>query len=662
MQSKTSFFNRTIFRKNLTRYWPLWGLTSFIGALFPLAMLVNLLHSSHGMSALEIREIYYHVLVYAVPVVSIVYAILCALTVWNYLYNARSVGMMHTLPIRRDSLYFTNVISGMTMMAIPYAVTGALVVLVSLAAGGFDAIGTLVTIGGVICDSVFFFGLATLCAMVVGNIVALPLLYGLLNFIAVLTDWMISMLAEGFIFGITGSFSGAVNWLSPVVYLMSKVEACSNYEEMKALDEGMAQYYYTSKLTDVTLQNGYVIALYGLVGLVLLGAAFCIYRKRRSESAGDVISVGVLKPVFCYGMAAYAAVLGGRLLYAMFVEAAFSRSGDRYLAVPMAVCMFVAGAIGYYIARMILAKSARVFNKRSLMGLAAVAVGCAALCAVMNFDVFGVGRRVPALDKINTLTMEVAGNRYTLNGKTERDAALIEAIRDVHAVIVDQQDTIMDRQEMGWWDEELSHQWVTLNYQLKSGVRVVRQYRLFFSRNAITQPGTFEYALDQLVNGTAMRQRRIHADDGATVTGGWINFYNGSGCDLSSRQAEKLLAALSEDAAEGTWGTYQWFDRDYAESYAMNLDLEFELPMGGENDRRYDSINLTIWPEMRHTVAKMLELDLVTEQELITVREYEERQDRGYYDKDPYEEFAYSEMATETVIGGADAPATVVVG
>lgn len=36
MQSKTSYFNATLFRKNLTRFWPLWGLASFIGALFTL--------------------------------------------------------------------------------------------------------------------------------------------------------------------------------------------------------------------------------------------------------------------------------------------------------------------------------------------------------------------------------------------------------------------------------------------------------------------------------------------------------------------------------------------------------------------------------------------------------------------------------------------------
>ena len=38
MQSKTSYFNATLFRKNLTWFWPLWGLASFIGALFPLGL------------------------------------------------------------------------------------------------------------------------------------------------------------------------------------------------------------------------------------------------------------------------------------------------------------------------------------------------------------------------------------------------------------------------------------------------------------------------------------------------------------------------------------------------------------------------------------------------------------------------------------------------
>ena len=53
MQSKTSCFNGTLFRKNLTRFWPLWGLASFVGALFPLAMLLNLARGDWSLTTPE---------------------------------------------------------------------------------------------------------------------------------------------------------------------------------------------------------------------------------------------------------------------------------------------------------------------------------------------------------------------------------------------------------------------------------------------------------------------------------------------------------------------------------------------------------------------------------------------------------------------------------
>ena len=41
MQSKISCFNQTLFRKNLTRFWPLWVVASFLAALAPLAVLLE---------------------------------------------------------------------------------------------------------------------------------------------------------------------------------------------------------------------------------------------------------------------------------------------------------------------------------------------------------------------------------------------------------------------------------------------------------------------------------------------------------------------------------------------------------------------------------------------------------------------------------------------
>ena len=220
MQSKTSFFNRTLFRKNLTRFWPLWGGASFLGSLFPLALLLQLvrqggIRDTMASKSLAFTEMYYDVAAYGLPIISLIYAILCAMLVWSYLYNARSVGLMHTLPITRTGLFVTNFLSGMAMMLIPYAVTGLLCILISLAYGGFDAVSLLVTILCVLGESFFYFASATFVAFMVGNVFALPAVYFLLHFLAVLLDWLLCLFAGNFIFGLDSYYSGVVEFLSP---------------------------------------------------------------------------------------------------------------------------------------------------------------------------------------------------------------------------------------------------------------------------------------------------------------------------------------------------------------------------------------------------------------------------------------------------------------
>ena len=125
MQSKRSFFNKTLFCKNLSRFWPLWGGVSLAGGLLPLYVLLALLSRDRPqLNALDFSYVLYAAAAMAGPAASLIYAALCAMLVWGYLYNARSVGMMHTLPVDRTCLFVTTALSGLAMMLIPYAVTG----------------------------------------------------------------------------------------------------------------------------------------------------------------------------------------------------------------------------------------------------------------------------------------------------------------------------------------------------------------------------------------------------------------------------------------------------------------------------------------------------------------------------------------------------------
>ena len=656
MRSKTSCFNGTLFRKNLSRYWPLWGLASFGGAMFPLAMLLELLHNGFRFwSPLETRQAYYSVLSYGVPVISIVYAILCAMAVWSYLYNARSVGMMHTLPVRREGLFVTNVLSGLTMMAIPYAVTGVLLVLVTMLFGGFEPVGVLVTVLGVMGESLFFFGLATFCAFIVGNVFMLPALYGLLNFIAVLTDFMVNLLAQGFCFGLNSSYSGTVEWLSPVVYLIQKISPNSTYETQWVTDRLGGQRYETSVLTSVTLENGWLIAAYAAAGAALLGLAWLLYRRRRSESAGDVVAVGWMKPVFRYGCAVYAAILGGRLLYALLWES--FQNGQYFALLPMILCMIAGGAVGYYAASMLLAKTPRVF-KTTWKGMLAVALGCAALCGAMKYDLFGVTRRIPAPDSVKLVNVYAAGSNYYLT--PGKDDVLIEKVRTLHQTIIDDKDYIMSTAEgrsvymeteegsytIGAPASEIvstsvssfANTSVRFTYTLNSGLKVERRYNLYLTQNRMDQEDTYDHLLDQLINSQEMRQKRIRwRDEGFQLDGAWIDTWRDYS-DLSSREVGLILDAVAKDAENGDWGVYNWFQADNdADSYEIQIHFQYKVPES-QFDRAYGEIQVNVKEGMTETIRALKDLKLITDADLVTNRErYPWQYGKGGWDQ--YDQF-----------------------
>lgn len=620
MQSKTSFFNRTLFRKNLSRYWPLWGFASFVGFLAPAALLVRVIQSGEtSVAPLRVREIYYYLVADAVPIVSIAYAILCAMAVWSYLYNARSVGMMHSLPIRREGLFLTNLLSGLAMMAIPYLVAGGLGTLLFACCGGFDAWGTLATILAVIGQSVTFFGLATFCAFLTGNIFALPVLYFLLNFLAPLGDWLCNLFARGFLFGFTADYSGTVDFLCPMVYLTQRLYVNSEYETVR--DSALE---YQNRLTSVTLENAWLIAAYAAAGLVFLALAYLLYRRRESERAGDVVAVRVFRPVFRFGVAALSALLGGRLLYALLWES--FQAGDTFTPVPLAICLMVAGLIGYYAASMLLAKSLRVF-RGSAVGALCLVAACVAFCAGMRYDLFGIERRIPDQNEITQLEIYLARNTYYLTPEDQPE--LLSGAQDLQRTLIAQKDLIRSNYETYRHGSTSSDPDAYTNiryiYTLKNGATVERFYTVSFARSDLQTSGSYANVMDSFVNSPALRQARLRwGDPEFHVESGWFSIQDGDdNFTLGTQECETLLSAIARDAENGNWGRYDWFEDD-GTAYAMDLSFDFYRDLideHGTHYRSYDSIYITVRPEMTETKQALLDLNLATEQDFVTWQE-----------------------------------------
>ncbi len=593
MPSKKSFFNRTLFRKNMSRFWPLWGGASLVGSLLPLYMLMALLSgAARHLDALEFSYALYMTAAAVGPGLCAVYAIACATLVWSYLYNSRAVGLMHTLPVDRTCLFVTNTLSGMAMMLIPFAVVGGFLCLTALLWGFLDLVSAAATALAILLMAVAFFGLATFCAMLTGNAFALPVIYALANFLAPLLEQLAAGLASAFLTGSPGG-QGTFNFLSPVIQMYQSIS-------VKVIRDSAGE-------VEAHYLGGFgVLAAYGLAGAALLGLAWLLYRRRASEQAGDVAAFRVLRPIFRYGLALLSALTVGRMVYELLWGALF-QPGIYAQFVPMAVCMALAGVLGYYVASMLLEKTPRVF-RGSARGVALACALTVALCAMVRLDVLGVERRVPALEDVEWVQMGGTGRALSYDTETQPDLAarLVEA----HQAIVDDREYL--RQPC---DSRDNYRFFTFTYKLKNGSILTRSYHLWFEEDRVADPGTFDGKLAALYRDPEIIASQIVIPEDATLSDVMVySSHTGYGLEsLAPQDCQRIYEALLQDAREGNIPGEDVLRWD--PSYDFYVHIEYRrLDQRGSFEHGYNTAYL--YPSMERTIAVLLDLELVTQAEL----------------------------------------------
>ena len=618
MQSKRSFFNGTLFRKNLVRSWPLWGGLSLVGALFPLYMLLELLQRRGvQISPNGFAEALYNSVTMFAPAFIAAYAALCAIVVWGYLYNARSVSMFHALPVDRTCLFVTNTLSGLAMLLIPFAIVGLLICLLAVCWGFFHLTAVLNTILAVILLAVTFFGIATLCAMLTGHIVVLPALYILANFLAPLLKALIVSLSEQFLIGVGIGTEDNSLILSPLFKIYSKFYSYYSHVPYNPDPEDYAP----------TLSGLWVVALYALAGLAMLALAWFLYKKRHSECAGDVVAFRWMQPIFRYGIALLSGLTLGRLLYELLWGELFQR-GEYADVLPMFVCMALTGLVGYYAASMLIEKSKRVF-RGSLRGVGVVCAGAAALMLLVSMDVFGIERRVPALDEIASVSLE---DRNTVSGyfDPETNPEQVEAIRAFHQAIINDRDHIRSY-SAGWHAEDAFHHNIWLTYHLKDGSTFRRAYDLWFTVDRAAQEGTYEDRLIRFYEDPQVRRGGFAIPEDASISEVEVyNYYSDeryytSTSHRNAADARTIYDALLRDADEGNIPPTEVLTEDRGDG-SLRIVLEYRTPMSPwDGSWSYGYKGVDLHPSMTNTVNTLLELEYVTEEQLVLWQlEYDE--------------------------------------
>ena len=118
MKSRTSFFNKTVFKKDLTRFAPAWG--AYL--IFMLLAVISISNDRFAFYRLQsVRDC-----ITAYAWINMIYAAVVAQLIFGDLYNSRMCNALHALPLRRESWFGTHVASGIAFSLLPNLVMALL--------------------------------------------------------------------------------------------------------------------------------------------------------------------------------------------------------------------------------------------------------------------------------------------------------------------------------------------------------------------------------------------------------------------------------------------------------------------------------------------------------------------------------------------------------
>ena len=486
MKLRTSFCNKTLLRKNIARFAPIWGLYQIflligLGLMYMEANngIINFWFASYMAQCIQVMGL-----------VNLFFAPAVASLLFGDLFNSRMCNALHAMPLRRETVFVTNVASGLLFSLVPTAVMALLSIPLLMGTVVHNAwqIAVLWFVGTNL-EFVCYFGMAVFCIFCTGSRLGFTALYALLNGGAYLIFVIVDMLYTPMLYGVVTP-TRLVELLTPIANLVDEtfVEVGS-YHDMLTLFEGRLW----EATADFWVKEAYCgLPVYGLVGLVFLVLGLLLYRRRDLECAGDAVAVKWLAPVFQLA----AAIAGGAmaaLCLEMFFYSLFRTDITLY---AMALCGM---AVGWFLGRMVLERTTRVFRLRSWVGLGILTAFFAVSLVLTRFDVFGSARWTPNPEDVSSVTLSVSGEivlteqedieqmirlqELALEDQLEQSgrypASYVESFGTFSGIPYPEEGFSYGE---GGYDEMESHysaDWISLTYQMADGREVVRRYTVW---------------------------------------------------------------------------------------------------------------------------------------------------------------------------------------
>ncbi|MDX8360518.1 DUF6449 domain-containing protein [Cytobacillus sp. IB215316] len=368
MRSMTSWFKGGIFVQDVRSV--LW-----VGAIYFMLLLLtvplsiidfhNELNKGFINQDFDLFSDVQYIIIITVPVV-------LAILLFRYLQTKRSVDFIHSMPIKRTTIFHHHMIFGAINLVLPVILTACIAVVLRSTLQ-LDAYISLIDIfswsGSIVLFTLFIF----IISVFVGMFTGLSVAHGILTYIFLLFPYgitvLISMNLGVLLYGFNYEYylNVGIEKLSPLTSWYNRFFGYSN--------EPVELFTYT----EVT---GYVIVMAFIYLFSIL-----IYKKRGSETATQAVTFSILQPVFKYGVTFCTMLVGG--VYLWTYQQSFSWTITGYV---------IGSIIGYCVAEMTLQKTWRIvpINK----GYAVFTATMVLLITVINFDIIGFEEKMPNINEI----------------------------------------------------------------------------------------------------------------------------------------------------------------------------------------------------------------------------------------------------------------------
>ena len=546
MTSRISCFDRAVFRRALKKTAPVWILYTLYELLLPLRLFSFCRGLSSGTDDFLV-QIEKTLLGYAPLNASLIPFLLGGLLAWvlfSWLFRAGTAYFYAALPVRRETLFLTNYLTGILLCAAPALLSSLLLWAVGAGFGAAAFVPAMQVFAAAMLGFLLFFSFAVLVCCVVGQMAAMPIVYVILNFTFFVLEAIVRHLLFTFVYGMPYSQSSTMQSFAlhatPVLGLLQGgFRVATDWAER----DGMYYMEYAPRLEGW----GYLGALAAL-GLVFALCAFLLLKHREMERSGDVIAVGWLRPVALYVFTIGCALVLGALMAELFS----SNTADNFWYVLL--FLFMGAFVGYFAGKMLLQKTIHVFRS-GWLGLGACCLALLLAFGAAEFDLFGYSRYLPERSEVQAAGL----THYQANGLyTTQDDAFIQNVLALHTAAIGEKSAQERRRQAYQLGTDYTEQFY-ITYRMTDDTLIERYYSIVYTDADLADPDSLISRFSALYNSPGSVLIRTGFDTPRTeknVLSCYVSSYDtGASLDLTGSDAWQVYAACLEDINAGLLGT-----------------------------------------------------------------------------------------------------------